>query len=175
MEFHNGAICPVCEIGKLTENKTALSFEYKGVERIIDGQTVFECSVCNESFMNKGEQREVDKMLINSRREIDGLLTTNQIKSIRTMFGLTQVEFSKLLQVGEKNFARYENGQATQGRMTDNLLRVLQKYPIAIKTFGIQWPKAERENIFDLRAYYHKSIEQSPKAKIISEACSVNS
>ncbi|MCK4377886.1 MAG: type II toxin-antitoxin system MqsA family antitoxin, partial [Deltaproteobacteria bacterium] len=50
--------------------------------------------------------------------------------------GLTQVELAKNLGVGEKNFARYENGQATQGRAMDTLLKVLKNYPAMIKTLA---------------------------------------
>lgn len=136
MNFKNGMICPVCEIGKLTEENKDITFEYKGKKRTISNQVVYECHECGESFQNNHDQILTDKLLMDSRREIDSLLTSQEIRSIRNQFGLTQVDFAKLLQVGEKNFARYESCHATQSRMTDNLLRVLREYPQAIKVFG---------------------------------------
>lgn len=136
MNFKNGMTCPVCEIGTVTEENKDITFEYKGKKRTISNQVVYECPECGESFQNNHDQILTDKLLMDSRREIDSLLTSQEIRSIRNQFGLTQVDFAKLLQVGEKNFARYESCHATQSRMTDNLLRVLREYPQAIKVFG---------------------------------------
>ncbi len=66
-------------------------------------------------------------------RAKDGFLTDLDIKRIRKKLGLTQKEMAEKLGVGEKNFARYENLSVRQSRSMDNLLRILDRYPKAIK------------------------------------------
>ena len=140
MELRHGAVCPVCEEGALDEVRKDLEFEYKGKIRTISNQLVYECANCGESLQNKKERRILEKLLADSRRDIDGLLSSMRIKRIRKIFGMTQAEFSAALKVGEKNFARYESGQSTQGRNTDSLLRILERYPHAIRVLGVDWP-----------------------------------
>ncbi len=55
---------------------------------------------------------------------------------------MTRGEFARLLRVGEKKFARYENGQNTQGRAMDNLLRILHEHPYTINDIGGKWEEA---------------------------------
>ncbi len=62
-----------------------------------------------------------------------GFLTDLDIKRIRKKLGMTQKEMAEKLGVGEKNFARYENLSVRQSKAMDNLLRILDKYPHAIR------------------------------------------
>ncbi len=132
--INEGAPCPICSQDKLTIVKKDIDFKYKGFITKLSKE-VLECQVCKESFFKSNEERKIEKYLTNERRKVDGLLTTDEIKAIRKKFNFTQVEFAKLLRVGEKNFARYESGQTNQGVAVDNLLRVLNDYPEAINTF----------------------------------------
>lgn len=143
MELRRGAVCPVCEEGALDEVRKDLDFEYKGEVRTISNQLIYECHTCGESLQNKKDRRTLEKLLTDSRRTIDGLLTSRQIRRIRKIFGMTQSDFAAALKVGEKNFARYESGQSMQGRTTDSLLRILERYPHAIRVLGVEWPTME--------------------------------
>jgi len=129
--FYNGCICPVCENGVLKLINRDLEFEYNN-DKIILNREVWECSECKESFLQAKDEREAERILTDHRRKIDGLLTSEEIKRIRKQLNLTQVELAKILRVGEKNFARYETGQTTQGYAMDDLLRILRKYPETI-------------------------------------------
>lgn len=73
------------------------------------------------------------KIRIRVRRLTEGFLTDKDIKRIREKLGLTQREMAKKLGVGEKNFARYENLSVRQSKAMDNLLRILDKYPVAME------------------------------------------
>ena len=170
MNYYSGMICPVCENGKLEEKQKTLDFEYKGVNRKITDQRVFECNDCHEQLQNKKDLILLDRMLTDSRRSIDGLLVSNEIKSIREHFGLTQVEFAQALQVGAKNFARYESGHATQGRMTDNLLRILRDYPYTIRQFGVKYPKDQDSVVYKLKATIYPP-KKAIKVSVISTEC----
>ena len=145
MEFREGMACPVCESGKLFLVNKTIEFNYKRNIRKFE-TPVYTCPECGEEFLGAGDQKEIDRQLTNSRRQIDGLLTPEDIRRIRQKFGYTQIEFAKVLKIGEKNFARYENGQSAQGRAMDNLLRVLDCYPESIHVMGGRYP-AETNNM----------------------------
>ncbi len=135
MKLHEGIVCPVCEMGNLSKAQKDIEFEYKG--NIINfNRSVCSCPECGEEFLDSSDQKKIDKELTDFRRRIDGLLTSSEIRQIREKFGYTQVEFAKILKVGEKNFARYECGQATQSRSMDSLLKVLNHSPVSIEVIG---------------------------------------
>jgi DNA-binding transcriptional regulator YiaG len=55
-----------------------------------------------------------------------GLLTPEQIKSLRERLGLTQKQISELLQIGEKTWTRWENGRERPFRSINVLLCALR-------------------------------------------------
>ncbi|MDM8515891.1 type II toxin-antitoxin system MqsA family antitoxin [Desulfobacterales bacterium HSG16] len=135
--FREGGTCPICEEGILSLIHKDIDFTYKGHTLHIQRQ-VFTCSSCEESFFQAKDEREIEKLLTDRRRRVDGLLTSDEIRGIRTKFGMTQVNFARYLRVSQKTFARYESGQVTQSYAMDNLLRVLQHYPEAMHLFTQQ-------------------------------------
>lgn len=137
MEIYEGALCPVCEKSKLGMVKTKTEFSYKGRKKMI-ARDVLACDVCGESFFQPKDERNLDKLLLNERRKIDGLLTSEEIKKIRSKFRLTQIAFAKRLGLSDKVFARYESGQSNQSLAVDDLLRVLDAYPAAIEKIPVR-------------------------------------
>ena len=136
MEFKKGMVCPVCESGSLGDKYEEVKFDYKGLPLIFPSEKVYACDRCGESFFDPKRNREIERELSDHRRQVDGFLTSEEIRCIREIYSMTQIEFAKLFGVGEKNFARYESGQATQGRSMDNLLRVLRERPEVVSLFS---------------------------------------
>lgn len=132
--LYEGSLCPICETGTLVLTRKETEFEYKQ-DTLRVTRDVLECQTCHEAFFQPHDEREIEKLLTDRRRTVDGLLTSDEIRTIRQQFGLTQVEFATYLRVSQKTFARYETGQATQSYAMDDLLRVLQHYPEVIKLF----------------------------------------
>lgn len=165
MNFNEGMVCPVCEIGKLKAVSKDLEFEYKDVKAVIPNRKVFECSTCEESFVDPKDERELEKMLTNHRRSVDGLLSDYEIKKIREQYKMTQVDFAKALRVGEKNFARYENGYSMQSYAMDNLLRVLRDYPYTISAFYKEWNDWEEHMITEVATYKAKRKRKKVEIK----------
>ncbi len=87
------------------------------------------------SFTEAGPHAKEDpaKNKVRVKRLKEGFLTDKDIKRIRKKLGLTQKEMAEKLGVGEKNFARYENLSVRQSKAMDNLLKILDAYPDAIK------------------------------------------
>jgi len=166
MEYAAGDLCPVCESGNLEEKVKDLEFEYNERKSVARDITCFECPVCGESFTNRKDSRSLEKFLTDERRIADGLLVSDEIRKIREGFNLTQVQFAKALKVGEKNFARYESGQTTQGVAMDNLLRVLREYPSAIKLFIGEWKNVEEGKVIHIEALYRKKKARKMVRKV---------
>jgi len=134
MSFENGMSCPVCGKGHIQRHLKREEFEYKGQTKIIDGYPLLVCDACEEEFVSAEDSKHFDKELTAFQRKVDGLLTPDEIRSIREKLGYNQTSFARLLKVGEKNFARYETGVSPQSRYLDWLMRILNDYPETIKT-----------------------------------------
>lgn len=127
--YKSGSKCPICGSGKLSEKTVSEKFDYKGQTKIVSDYHVYACNKCNEEIVDPKTLRVTEKVLTDFRRSVDGLLTSDEIKAIRKKLGKTQAEMAEWIGVGEKNFARYENGQVTQSKPMDLLLRILGKFP----------------------------------------------
>lgn len=127
--------CPICGLGSLTEKKIKKAFEYKGETHTVSNYLILECNACNESLAGDKENRRIEKELTDFRRKIDRLLTSGEIKAIRKKLGYTQEKMAELLGVAPKTFSRYENGQVTQSKAMDNLLRSIDYTPAVINAF----------------------------------------
>lgn len=125
--------CPICGYKEMAKRIITEEFEYKGQILEIDDYVIFECPECEESIVDKGTLKSSGKIIRDFHREVDGLLTSPQIKKIRTSLGFKQTDFGILLGGGEKSFARYESCAVTQSRPMDNLLRVLDEFPTGLK------------------------------------------
>ncbi len=121
--------CPICGEGNLTEISKTEIFEYKRQYKTIDNFIVLKCSFCEEEIVPETSIKLSEKKIRDFHREVDGLLTSKQIKKIRESYGFTQDSFSEILGVGKKTFARYENCTVTQSRTADHLLRVIEVFP----------------------------------------------
>ncbi len=127
--YKNNDQCPICGEGLLKKKIIQETFSYKGNYRTIENYIVYECSDCGESIVDPKTLKETEKIIRDFHREVDGLLTSEEIKKIRNQLGYTQNDFSRILGGGIKSFTRYENGTVTQSKSMDNLLRIIQKYP----------------------------------------------
>jgi len=126
-------ICPVCGAGELKKKVSAQHFEYKGESITISNYVTYMCNECGESIIDNVSVKESGKKLKNFQREVDGLLTGQQIKAIRIKLGLTQEQLADIVGGGLKSLARYESGQVCQSKGMDNLLRILDAYPETLK------------------------------------------
>jgi len=125
--------CSICGAGFLTKKVEDETFEYKGKTKKIPNYVTYECSECGEAIVDSTTLKESGKILKDFQREVDGLLTGQQIKAIRIKLGLTQEELAGIVGGGLKSVARYESGQVCQSKGMDNLLRILDAYPHTLK------------------------------------------
>lgn len=150
--LNKGDICPICGSEKISEKVITGRFKYKGHLIRIPDYHVFECDSCTEKIVSNKTLKENEKTLTDFRRKVDGLLTSDEIRAIREKLGKTQTEMANLIGVGEKNFARYENGQVTQSKTMDWLLRILDDDPHIFQ-------KIKKETEMDYEVIKELSVE----------------
>ena len=144
----NNDICEICGQGKISKQTETKDFSYRKQKISISNYNLFVCDVCEESIVCPSTIKETEKTLTDFRRQVDGLLTSAQIKAIRIRMGKTQIQMAEFIGVGKKNFARYENGQVTQNKTMDSLLRILNVDPNIFNKVAIFEKAAMRfENI----------------------------
>ncbi len=118
--------CPFCNSQESVERISRKEvFEYKGHSKTFDDYIVYDCGKCGEEYEEPSDNLHIEEEMLNFRRRIDGLLSPSDIKKNRLAMGFTQKDFAEALGVGEKNFARYENGSVTQSRPMDIALRLI--------------------------------------------------
>jgi len=155
----HGERCPICDMGTLKREVVEEPFEYKGHKITIPNYIKYRCNKCGEAVVDNGTLRESGKVLKDFQRQVDGMLTGEEIKRIRTKLNLTQEEMAEIAGGGLKAFARYESGQIGQSRGMDNLLRILDAYPSALQI--IQRPLTKKVSQFkgrliDFQEYKYK-------------------
>ena len=126
-------------------------YEVKGKKVVIKAEKA-KCPCCGEPLVNNAaDSRNFEKAYREYRKE-ENLLMPEEIKQIRQQYGITQVDFSRVLGFGDKTIARYENG-ALQDTAPNNLILLMQnvertlssKYP----TVKIDWNAVFNYNSLD--------------------------
>ena len=133
--------CQVCGSKNTKIVTQTEEFEYKGKTIEVKNYRKTVCNNCGEAVPDEGSVNRSIPILRDAQRTIDGFLTGNEIKTIRTSFNMTQDDFSTLLGGGEKAFARYETGKVLQSKPMDNLLRILHDCPEGIHILKKDYPK----------------------------------
>ena len=85
---------------------------------------------------------ENDKKLVDAYKEEKELLTSNEIKEIRNMYGMTQKEYAFALGMGEISIHRLEK-TFIQSDETDSLMRLSGDPSIMLKLLNINKSRFE--------------------------------
>lgn len=124
--------CPLC--GKTHE----LELRRRKTETMIKGREVsyeesyYLCELVEDDENEFVNAKLNKKNLLNARNEYRkqmGLLTSDEIVKIREQYGLSQADFSLLLDWGEVTISRYES-KAIQDEAYDNVLRIIKENPL---------------------------------------------
>ena len=88
-------------------------------------------------------QHKNEMILFEAYKKESGLMTAEELKALRSKYGLSAVAFAKVLGLGEKNVTRYENGAV----QSDSINR----YFMMAKNDGAFW-----------ECYHNHSTELTP-------------
>lgn len=117
--------CPVCgceqEVLLIQKEET---YPVKG-EAITITATVCVCAKCGEEIMTFDYDDDNLRKAYAKYRAAHGLLQPDEIKTIREQYGVSQVTFARIIGVGDKTIARYENG-SLQDEAINNLIMLAQ-------------------------------------------------
>lgn len=124
--------CIICgeTATKVTELKKA-RYRDETVEVVSE---LFRCESCKEGFVTPEQMRAHVRAVKNEMRKKHGLLAPKRIAGIRHKLELTQSELEDILGTGPKMVVRWESGKVIQSRGHDNMLRLLDRDPAAVKS-----------------------------------------
>jgi len=116
--------CLACGYPTMTARTVPFEFRHgHKVGRIQDSQTV--CRTC-DTICYVGEQASRhERAVAASIREMDGLLTPEELRDTRVKNGFLPAQLETMLCIAPKTWARWERGKVPQSKAADALIRLL--------------------------------------------------
>jgi len=120
--------CPTC--GTMMEERSAeLRYPVNGQKVPVAEASHLRCPACGEVVLRGDEARRLRELAFGRYREEHGLLSAEEIRSLRERLGLTQGSFAQLLRLGSNTISRWEAGRKVQTAALDGLLRLIRDLP----------------------------------------------
>lgn len=123
-------ICPICGEGHLKQLVDKNPVEYKGHTTELNSYYSI-CDACGCEQASASQLRNNKRAMLAFKKEVDGLLTGEEIRKIRLLLGITQNEAATIFGGGSVAFSKYENNDVVQSVSMDKLLRVVNEVPEA--------------------------------------------
>lgn len=119
-------LCTLCGEGRVTTHSEMVENEYKGQKAMLP--LVFkQCDACGSDFAGATEAKLNKRALMAYRKQVDGLLTGEEIVALRKQYKMTQGQAAKLFGGGPVAFSKYENDDVAQSEAMDTLLRLVRR------------------------------------------------
>lgn len=137
--------CPKCGSADRVVESGEFEVQHNGhARRIQDERTV--CHSCNAVSYVGSQISSHEYAVAAALRDIDGLLSAEELRAIRCKYGLRQADLEKMLATGPKTWTRWERGKVPQSKTTDKLIRLLARDPSLVLGFmeesGVDNPEA---------------------------------
>lgn len=123
--------CSACGT-TMVETRGKLRLPVNGEEIAVPTASHLSCPKCHEVVLRLEDARRLNQDAIAIYRKKHGLLSADDIRSIRERFGLTQGELARLLHLGANTVSRWESGRNVQTAAMDVLLRLIRDLPGSI-------------------------------------------
>ena len=105
--------------------KKCETLRVKGINITLNVDTCI-CSLCGEAvFSPEVDEASLERFYREYRKRM-GLLQPEEIRAIRTLYGMSQETFARVLGMGAKTIARYENG-SIQDEAQNNLIFLVKE------------------------------------------------
>ena len=124
--------CPECGTA-MREKRGSLKFPVNGEEIAVAQSPHLSCPKCHEVVLRFDDARKLRQRALESYRQKYGLLSADDIRSIRERFGLTQAELARLLRLGVNTISRWEAARNVQTGSMDTLLRMIRDLPGSVE------------------------------------------
>jgi putative zinc finger/helix-turn-helix YgiT family protein len=126
-----GDACPNCGT-TMMEKRGTLRLPVNGEEISVPSAAHLNCPKCGEVVLRFQDSKRLGGDAIAIYRKKHGLLSADEIRSIRERFNLTQAELALLLRLGANTVSRWESGRNVQTAAMDILLRMIRDLPGSI-------------------------------------------
>ena len=157
--------CPICNKIHLVEKRKRIN-KTKIKDEIIEYEEVYLlCPKTNEEENEYANAELMDTNLLNARdayRKQKNLLTSQEIKSIRKKYEITQLEMAKLLGLGEVTITRYETKQI-QDEAHDKIMKLIDENAL----MALDYLEKNKESFKNKERY--EIIENNIKRVILKE------
>ena len=120
--------CPECGT-PMREKQASLKFPVNGEDIAVTQSPHLICPKCHGVVLRFDDARKLRHRALESYRQKYGLLSADDIRSIRERFGLTQAELARLLRLGANTISRWEAARNVQTASMDMLLRMIRDLP----------------------------------------------
>ena len=120
--------CPMCGT-PMKEKRGKLSFPVNGEDVRVSDATHLACPKRHDVVLRADDARRLREHALDLYRKKYGLLTADEIRSLRERFDLTQAEMARLLRLGQNTLSRWEAGRHVQTAAMDVLMRLLRDVP----------------------------------------------
>jgi len=120
--------CPECG-SPMREKRGRLKLPVNGEDIAVPEAPHLSCPKCHEVVLRFDDARRLRQRALEIYRAKYGLLTSDDIRSIRERYGLTQAELARLLRLGGNTLSRWEAGRNVQTGSMDMLLRMIRDLP----------------------------------------------
>ncbi len=124
--------CPECGT-PMREKKGKLKLPVNGEEIAVPEAPHLSCPKCHEVVLRFDDARKLRQHALEIYRAKYGLLSADEIRSIRERFRLTQAELARLLRLGGNTISRWEAGRNVQTAAMDVLLRMIRDLPGSVE------------------------------------------
>lgn len=123
-------ICQICAEGNLVDHVSYESVDYKGTTGKISMHFSV-CDCCGSEQANEIQLRENKREMIRFKKNVDHLLSGEEIKAIRRKLQIKQSQAANIFGGGPVAFSKYENDDVAQSEPMDKLLRLTSAMPAA--------------------------------------------
>ena len=123
-------LCPICGEGHVTASVQMVEYEYKGHRAELPSHYK-QCDTCTSDFAGMAESKQNKRIVMAFRKQVEGLLTGDEITALRKQYQLTQAQAARLFGGGPVAFSKYENDDVAQSEAMDTLLRLVRRSPPA--------------------------------------------
>lgn len=113
----------MCDSGNLSQHYGVNVFEYKGESYDVK-YSYHECDACGSEIALPHDLKINKRLIVQKKKEIEGLLSGDAVKEIRDDLGLSQKDAAMLFGGGPVAFSKYENDDVIQSESMDRLIRV---------------------------------------------------
>lgn len=113
----------------MKQQRGELRLPVNGEQIAVPDASHLSCPKCHEVVLRFDEARRLGEDAIAIYRSKHGLLSANEIRSIRKRFELTQGQLAQMLRLGANTISRWESGRNVQSASMDMLLRLIRDLP----------------------------------------------